>query len=173
MRYKQHLFLLFIVAILVSALQAFGSPQVTGTWTKVYFEQEGKKNADPRWSVEISFRDDGTFRWESVSSEEERLVHKDTGEHRTEVRGIKKELKGNYSISGGTITFTFSPVPQGEDIPIATLNLGLENATGRGTMSFRLEEGALTLSVPSGQQRVFHLKRKDDKPSNNAGELRH
>ena len=100
MRYDRISIILLVVAMLTGCLLETDVPGVKGTWTKVYFEQGERKNADPRWSVEISFHDDGTFLWKSVSLQEKWLLHKETAERRKEVARIEKELKRNYSTSG-------------------------------------------------------------------------
>ncbi|MFZ4655288.1 MAG: hypothetical protein ACOYLM_13135 [Methylococcaceae bacterium] len=152
--------LLILAAVLSGTLLAADGQKVSGNWSKVYFEQDGRKDSDSRWSVDVSFLDDGTFLWKSVSLQEV-WIEKNTGERRTEVRKEELELKGRYSISGEFITFTFLPTPEGEAATLASLNLGYDTGKKQGNMTFKLEKDNLILSVISGAKRTFAFTNKE------------
>ena len=138
---------------------------IKGTWTNISFQRAGRKYADPRSSLEISFNDDGTFLWKSVETQEVWIENTDTGERQTRVRKIERELKGNYSTSDEIITFTLSSRPKAGDLAIAALALGYDVGKKKGKVNFRFEKDNLVLSVPSGKKTIYVFK-KNPRPPN-------
>lgn len=136
--------------------------KLIGTWDKSYIEDYGKKNADPRWVLTITFGKNNNFIWKSTSLQEIWIQNKDTGETETRTNLIEEELNGTYVIDGDKIIISLSPLPQYEDgdINLAENNLGYNQNTKKAIMQYSFVNDSLVLSAQSEGNRTFYLSRE-------------
>ena len=136
--------------------------KLIGTWDKRYFEDYGKKNADPRWVLTLTFGENNNFIWKSAMLQEIWIQNKDTGEAETRANLIEEELKGTYVIDGDKIIISLSPLPQYEDgdINLAENNLGYDQNTKKVILQYSFVNDSLVLSAQSEGNRTFYLSRE-------------
>ena len=154
----RRVFLLITVLILLSGMsRAADNPNITGSWTKIRFEENGSSNMDPRWSVDVTFRANGSFTWQSVIRMEEHAIPGGPSARTSEFERI--ELAGRFEQKGKTLTLTFTP-KIGETARYHAENyLGYSAGSGKGRLEARINAGLLLLTSRGDKTRVLVFSR--------------